>query len=98
MVEIALEEEAHAATLEQIGKCIEGSMAYFDKDRFKNATIAMSLAYINDKIKEAKTKKVSLFQALTVALDIEKSLIENNYFRISGEDSVSMKHILTSLQ
>lgn len=96
--EIAMEEEAHAATVEQIGRSIEGGLAFFEKDRFKTPAIALSLVYINDKIKEAKNKEITLFHALTVALDIERSLIENAYFQLADEDSESLRHILTSLQ
>ena len=94
---LSKEEEEHASWIKQLQKGVEDGYAQFVVDRFPLATINYSISDIKQQIDESKKPDFQLINALSVAVDIERALIENNYFKVLAGDSDLMKSTLTLL-
>lgn len=96
--DLSREETIHAETVAQIGKSLDSGKTNFSRNRFKVEAIALSIRFIEEKIAQAKSEELPLFYALTVTLDIEKALIENEYFIVVEDDPPELKNTLRALQ
>ena len=92
------EEASHINTVKLIEASLDQGKADFREHRFRADLIEKSLAYINEKIAEANSGKVTLLHALATAKEIESSFIEHEYFSVIDEDSEDLKFILNLLQ
>ena len=54
-------------------------------------------AYLEQRIHEARSMPPSLFSALTVARDIEKTLVERPFFEVFDSDAPQVKQLLRAL-
>ena len=94
---LAKEEAEHALWISRLasrGK--EGSILINEK-RFNTAAIRTFSSYIDREITNAKSLPMSVVSALSVALYIEESIIEHNYFEVFEGDSVEFKKTLSDL-
>lgn len=92
------EEASHINTVKLIEASLDQGKADFREHRFRADLIEKSLAYINDRIAEARSDKVTLLHALATAKEIESSFIEHEYFSVIDEDSEDLKFTLNLLQ
>ncbi len=92
------EEASHINTVKLIEASLDQGKADFKEHRFRADLIEKSLAYINEKIAEARSSEVALLHALAIAKEIESSFIEHEYFSVVDEDSEDLKFILNLLQ
>ena len=96
--DLSNEEELHAQAIDVLNDNIKNSEVDFMVDRFPIAAIETSIKYIRQLIERAKQPDLPLVTALSLAVDIEKSLLENRYFEIFEGDSPKTKHALTLLE
>lgn len=84
---ISEEELEHASWLEYLFKKVQEEFVVFEEKGIKTYTITAFLAYLQDAIKLAKDEKPSLSKALSLTLDIERSLLEKRLFEhFIGQD------------
>jgi hypothetical protein len=95
--ELAREEIQHASWLDTILTRIENSAEDFVVERFSIATIEHSIGYVEQLATRAHQPDFVLINALSTALQLEKALIENNYFEVFEGDSANTKRILDLL-
>jgi len=69
---------------------------FIDQQHFEVEAIQSNIAYIN-KLK-TEIKQHSLVETLTLVLDIEKSFIEKDCFKVFESDSAEVKRILAQLE
>lgn len=69
----------------------------FNKNRFKKEAVRTFLEYLKEKNLHAETGNIDIVAALAVALDIEKALIERNFFEIMDSDSETLQETFSNL-
>ncbi|MGB2696592.1 MAG: ferritin family protein [Candidatus Zixiibacteriota bacterium] len=94
---LATDESKHSEWLRKLlDKAKEGTV-FIDEKRFKVQAIQTSLDFILRQIADAENDKIEFKNALSVALDIERAMIEKKYFEVFEGDSVELKHVLLAL-
>ena len=89
------EEKQHAIWVRELRSYIVKGMAKFSENRFNIFAIQTYINYLKDELEKAKGR-VSI-NALSIALYIEESLIEQKYFEIVDGDSQELKQTLNNL-
>lgn len=69
----------------------------FNKNRFNKGAVKLFLSYLKNEKEKAEKGNINTIGALSVALDIEKSLIEKNFFEIMDSDSGALQKVLSNL-
>lgn len=95
--QLAKEEIGHAVLIRELYSEVGDGRLYFS-EKFSLSAIETFSNYLKDLITQAEVKNESLITAASLSLDIERALIENKYFEFFETDSVTLKHILTTLK
>jgi hypothetical protein len=90
---LAAEEIEHAKL---VCKLKELSVVY-DRDRLKIAAIQKSIDHLKYQIAKIQEGGVTLINALSVALDLEKSIMDGKIFEMLKGYSTEAKHVLREL-
>jgi hypothetical protein len=77
---VSLDEKDHAEQIRQLSQMIEEGHARFDFDTYKPNIIKISMDYIAKELVRAEKEDISLTTALSVALDIEKAIVDGEVF------------------
>jgi rubrerythrin len=94
---LVAEETSHAGWIRGLQtKMREGSLAV-NRDRFKIQPVRGFSAYLERELVSAREPGMSPINALSVALYIEESLIEQRYFEVFAADAPELKRILADL-
>ena len=96
-MEFAEEEKEHAAYLKRLYNAFKRREVRFSADRFPRKLLEESLNFIQTNIRKAKQKEFSALNALSLALSLEKAVIERDFFRLFNGDSPAVAEILTYL-
>lgn len=96
--DLAVEEDEHAEIIRGIITHIENKTVFLKEQRFNKEAIRSFLRYLKEEVEKAETRQISLINALSIALHIEKSLIERKYFEIFEGDDINLKHLLRDLR
>ncbi|MBN2315694.1 MAG: hypothetical protein JXM79_17330 [Sedimentisphaerales bacterium] len=96
-MQLAREEIQHAHWLDKLQAGIEDSSEDFIVERFSIATIEHSIGYVTQLISRAQQADFTLINALSIALQLEKALIENKYFEVFEGDSGNTRRTLDLL-
>ncbi len=90
------EENSHVQLLIGIQSIIENAPSYIVKeDRFSAEAINTSIVFIRELIEKAES--FSLINALSMARDIENSLIEKDFFKIIPADPTNVKNAFSKI-
>lgn len=96
-LEIAKDELEHASWIRALySKIKEGSLS-FSKDRLKKEAIEAYSKYVKDEINSISKEKISLKEALLTTLEVEKALIEREYFKVFDTDLLTLRQVLLNL-
>jgi rubrerythrin len=94
---LAADEISHAAWLRGLlAKMREGSLS-INRDRFKIQPVRGFTAYLERETATAREPGMSPINALSVALYIEESFIEQRFFEVFVPDAPELKRILADL-
>ncbi len=77
---LAWEENDHARQIRELEIDVKNRRATFDNTAIKEVVIKNSLEYVKNQTEDVHKKGISLAGALSVALDIEKSVIDGEFF------------------
>jgi hypothetical protein len=80
--QIAVEEDGHAEIIRGIIPYIQDGTALLKEERFKKEAILAFLGHLEEANRKATERSVALINAYSTALNIEKSLIEKDFFKI----------------
>jgi len=97
-LDIANDEKDHAMALLSLKEKVDDIYVYFDEERFTPEAILSTKNYINERIKYVIENKINFLTALSVARDVENSLIERNYFKVFESDTPKIKNVLKKLE
>jgi len=94
---LALQENMHADWVRGLGAMLSGGTVAFNQDRFSIERLQQSFDNLQNELRTARQADYSLSKATFIALDLEKSLIEKNFFEIFESDSQEMKEVFEDL-
>jgi rubrerythrin len=95
--QLVKEEISHAALIRELYSQVGDGELYFS-EKFSLAAIETFSAYLRDLLSQAQNKEILFVSALSQALDIERALIEKQYFDFFETDSVTLRHMLLTLK
>ncbi|MDY6990684.1 MAG: hypothetical protein SWQ30_21795 [Thermodesulfobacteriota bacterium] len=78
----ANEERLHAEWIKALHGHMNNEEISFEQTKLTTQSIRTSIDYIHSQIEKVVKSKMDLKQALIIAIDIEKSLLESAFFRV----------------
>ena len=96
--EIAREERAHACVIESLAELELAGAVIFKPDPFQTKAILESLEFMTNKRRQVDTEGIDELNALRVALELERSMLESRFFEIYEPNSASMRPELEELR
>lgn len=91
------EEHEHAAWIKHFHDGIAQDRIHFSEGKTRISAIQSLTSYIKDRITEFDRHPFNIKKAVSICLDLEKSLIERNVFKHFESDSPEVKKILAVL-
>jgi hypothetical protein len=95
---MSAEERGHAKLIGTLKSLAAAGSLKIDQSRFKTELIKTMLNYINKEKDSISFGGLSLIQALTVAREIERSMIERRFFEVFKGDQTQLKKVLNTLE
>lgn len=84
---LSKEEIKHAEAIKEILEQVDGRNIVYNPKRFNSRPLEISMQHVSDIIGRLKIGDIDLLGILSLALDIEQSVIESQYYEIfSGRD------------
>ena len=94
---LADDEKTHAMWIRVLEDMTHEGKLSFNSERLKSTTILKFSSNIEKEIDKTSKTRLSLIDALSVAISIEENLIESKYFEALETDSTDIKRILKDL-
>ncbi|MCK5682464.1 hypothetical protein KAJ27_00020 [bacterium] len=91
------DEEVHASWVRSLGVLAKNGILRFDSSRFNIKPIETSIEYVNDVRIKAPERKPDIILFLSIALDLENSIIEKNFYKVVSNDEPDMAKIFMDL-
>ena len=95
--DLASGEVEHAFWIRKLASKIADGTVFVNENRFNAAAIKTFSRYLESELTKANESGISLIAALTTALYIEESLIEQKYFEVFDGDSIEFKKTMIDL-
>lgn len=97
-LDLSQEEQQHANWVESLRLRVAEDPASLVVDRFPTGAIELSLVYVNRLIENADASHLTRIKALSIALDLERALLEHRYFEVFRSDNPQVRQILHLLR
>ena len=94
---LAGEEVEHASWLGKLASKVTEGSVLIDERRFNTAAIKTFSEYLERELDRVNRSGISLIGALSTALYIEQSIIEQKYFEVFEGDTIEFKKVLLDL-
>src|SRR5512136_1316079 len=94
---LATDESSHAAWIRGLQTKMRGGSLSVNRDRFKLQPVRGFTAYLERELASAREPGMSPINALSVALYIEESIIEQRFFEVFVADAPELKRVLADL-
>ena len=91
------EEKKHAAWIQQIISKICDETVYFNNDPECCENIKKSLSIMSDEITKAKNNEVDITHAFKIAIEIEESMVEREFFKSMDSDAPFVGDVLKKI-
>jgi hypothetical protein len=92
------EEKTHASWLKALRHKLETEGGLLDRKSFNAAAVQTSIDYVTRIIARTASEPFTPMKALTIALDLEISLIEKDFFRILATDTAAVRQLFEELK
>lgn len=96
-LELAHEETEHADAIRKLLPLADRGNRVINAAGFKPAAVNTSITYLRDQIRSARGGFVTLRDALSTALDLEKAMIERKFFDIFETPAPEAQSVLMTL-
>ncbi len=96
-IQFSKEELAHATWIRQFEILMQREAMGFAPRRFAATTLETSRAYVQTQIQIARDEPVTRLSALSLALSLENSLIEQKFFEVCTGDSPRFTELMEKL-
>jgi rubrerythrin len=92
---LSAEEMMHAAKIEDLARTVDpGDL---DLVRFNPRALSTSLEHVNTRVREAQTRDLDIVTAFSVALDLERAIIERKWFEAFRPRSAAAREALAAI-
>jgi virulence-associated protein VapD len=95
---LVIQEKAHGEVLRELGKLQASGKVYLNKSMFNAVAIQTNIDSMTKQIARVSVEGITAIRSLSLASDIEHSLIEEGYFKIIESDLPSVKKELEEIQ
>jgi len=96
-LDLAAEENTHAVWVRTLYTHLKEGTISFNEERFSPEAYQLFLDYLTRLIQQAETERITMLQALSIAKDIEETILEKNFFSIFFTEAVESKRLLSAL-
>ena len=96
--EISNDETEHASWIYDLSVKVSNGDLYISNDRFTNETFISFGEYVNEQIENANTDGMTSIDALSIAKNVENSMLETALFKIYDTDDPQLKLVLDKLK
>lgn len=96
--ELVEDEKLHARWIEALFADVESGEIDFNQDRFNLEAIVKMIQYIDQQISRTKNEHINMINAVSITLDLEKSMIEDSFFEVYEGDHPSLRSTLNGLR
>ncbi len=96
-LDLAHEETEHADEIRKLTPLADQNRRVLNTAGFKPAAVNTSVSYLRDQIGHARRGLVTLRDALSTALDLEKAMIERKFFEIFETPAPEAQSVLMTL-
>ena len=97
-MDIAHEEQCHAAWLRGLKRKLEAEGGVLNRERFNIAGVHTSMDYLQRKRAEVIAEGTTPLRALVLSLDLEGALLEKEYFLVYKSDLVIVQEVFNKLR
>ncbi len=95
---VAFEENGHADLIATLKAEVESGALVLEPHRFKEELIKTMLNYLKKEKDNIAFGGMTLIQALTIAREVERSMIERRFFEVFKGDPDVLKKVLNTLE
>jgi hypothetical protein len=95
---LAQDELKHAEQIRQLASGIEKGIIIHDRAKLNSSAVKLSIDHVNSKYEQVKSKEITFINALSVALSIEKSIIDGGFFDSFKGISKNAKQLVQDLK
>lgn len=95
--DLVLEEKAHADVLRALASQLQSHRAFLNPARFNGTAVQSSLDYVIRLTADATSGAILPVKALAAALDIERAMLENNFFAVFSSDHLALQREFVAL-
>ncbi|MDD4869725.1 MAG: ferritin family protein [Kiritimatiellae bacterium] len=95
---LVMEEKAHADILRELAKQLKTQQVFLNERKFNVTGVRTTINHVNKQRQLVEAGSVTLLQVTAIALDIERSIIDREYFEVFETDSLSMKKEFEALK
>lgn len=92
---LAADEAEHARLVRQLSA--EKKAVDYNEDKLNTSAIEISIGYLNDQLANIKKYDLSLINALSIALNFERSIMDGKIYEAFTGRTISTKNILKQL-
>lgn len=94
---LAHEEQAHKTWARALAEKVQECEVTFREGHYSPEAYQTFFTYINERIRDARKQQVALFAALSVAVDIESTIVEKSYYEVFIGESEEGQRLLNAL-
>ena len=88
---LANEEKEHAIWLEKLGNYVRQGQAVLNEKRFNIFAARSFLNYLKSELDKAARQEITIINAAAIALYLEESIMEHNYYEVISGDAPELQ-------
>lgn len=92
------EEKAHANVLQELALQLRTQTVYLNERKFNVLALQTAIDHIENRKAAVQSESLTLLQTLASALDIERAVIEKEFYRIFDTDSAAIRQEFMALK
>lgn len=97
-MELSIEEIKHASILKEVASKVDNKTVFLKEKRFHPRPVEISIEYAQDITKRVAEGNLDLLGTLSLAYDIESSVIESQYYQVFAGKSAEFNKYLKQVR
>lgn len=95
---LVVEEKAHAEVLAELSIHLKTQKVFLNKRKFNVTGVQTAINYVNKQSQSTGSGTLNILQAMSTALDIERAIIDREFFEVFESDLPSIKREFEDLR
>lgn len=96
--EFVIEEKAHADVLRMLAEQLKEEKVFLNDRKFNVTGVTTALEHVSRQQRLVESGTLTILKVLAITMDIERAIIERNFFEVFETDSVLMKREFAALK